>query len=156
MRALAKLLGWLLVAGAAFFLAVAVYTGVGHDPERATAVVGLVIFAVLAAVPGAALIVFVHRAENGARMRRELLGFVRSRPAFTVDEAAQEFGLAAGAMERRLVALIADEGLDLVFDPRQRRYAQPGAAQPARCAWCERALRAGEQRCPNCGAIVTA
>lgn len=163
MPTLFKVLGWLLlVPGGLFLLLSPVPT---LDENNMSATFGLIFMGGLLAGPGGLLLRAGIRRQREADLQDQMVGFVRSHEAFTIEEFAAHLGKTPAEAEALLHRDIARYQLPLIMHRASRRYMRldrlSRAAQVAeRCQACggqldRQVLFEGEQlNCPYCGTLV--
>lgn len=162
MPTLLKVLGWLLLIPGALSLVmipIAAFQGNG------SAAAGLVFFAGMFGGPGGLLLRAGLARQRDTALQEQMIGFVRSRDAFSIDELAAHIRKPAGEAQQRLTADIARYHLPLVMHRASGRYLRldrlaPSAQVAEFCQSCGGSLGnqivfAGERlTCPYCGTLV--
>ncbi len=125
MRKVGSILGWLLLAVAAFWLIFTVVFGlllaVGHenDPDPAF---GGILLTVMFGVPGGILRWRIRTARKREQFEAEFRGYLMSLDAFTAGELAAKIGRTEMETSGLIARAIADEGLDLVYHRKDGKY----------------------------------
>lgn len=165
MSTLLKVLGWLLLILGALFLLMVPFAMFDADAD-AGAVPGLILIAGFFGAPGALVLRTITKRDAEQALQDQMVGFVRSRDAFNIDELGAHIGKTPGEAQTLLHRDIARYHLPLVLHRASGRYLRldrlSQSAQVAeRCQSCGGALGnqvvfEGEQLdCPYCGVRVS-
>jgi predicted RNA-binding Zn-ribbon protein involved in translation (DUF1610 family) len=160
---LLKVLGWLMLVPGGLFLLLSPVPALDENNTSATA--GLILLGGLLAGPGGLLLRAGMMRQREQALQDQMVGFVRSHEAFTIEEFAAHLGKTPAEAQTLLHRDIAKYQLPLVMHRASRRYMRldrlSRAAQVAeRCQACggqldRQVLFEGEQlTCPYCGTLV--
>jgi hypothetical protein len=160
---LLKVLGWLLLIPGGLFLLLSPVAAI--DKNDLGAMAGLILMGGFLAGPGGLLLRAGITRQRESELQDQMVGFVRSHEAFTIDELARHLGKTPAEAQTLLHRDIAKYQLPLVMHRASRRYMRldrlSRAAQVAeRCQACggqldRQVLLEGEQlNCPYCGTLV--
>ena len=162
MTALLKVLGWLLLVPGGLFVLMIPFMLLDGDQGAA---IGAVFVGGLFGIPGGLLLRAGLSRHRDERLQRQMVGFVRSHDAFSINELAAHIGKSPAEAQALLTNDIARYHLPLLMHRPSGRYLRldrlSHAAQIAdRCQSCGGSLGgqivfAGEQlTCPYCSSRV--
>lgn len=144
-------LGWIGTVLGACSLLLCIVVLVERDPKHAGAPAGFLMFGVLFGVPGVTTLWRLHRQRQEEAFRGQLLGYVKSLDAFTVEELARKIGRTELEAEGLVAGLIQGgegaPGVDLVFHRKSRQYMHRKRLHQSHHVF---------SRCPTCGAALGA
>lgn len=151
--------GKILLGLACFFVVGALLTLFDHDPDANDAVLGFIMFASMAGIPGWILCRRANRKQSA--IAQQLQGFIRSRDSFSMAELANAIGLEENIARRKVLSMIQDHSLDLVFDSDTERYMRRDKLAALKvvesCGSCGSMIAMSKQaehqlvNCPYCG-----
>ncbi len=162
MPKLLKVFGWLLLVPGALLLLMVPFAALDGDSDAA---IGLVLLGGLLAAPGALVSSAAIRRQRESDLQAQMVGFVRTHDAFSINELAAHVGKTPAEAQALLNRDIARYRLPLVMHRASGRYLRldrlSQTAQVAeRCQSCGGSLGCqvvfeGEHlRCPYCGTEV--
>ena len=166
MPTLLKIAGVLLLIPAAVFLIALPFAFFDADPDGQGAIAGLIMLGAMFGIPGWLLFRGGAKRAEAAELETQMVGFVRSRDAFSIDELAAHIGKTPAEAQTLLHRDIARYHLPLVLHTQSGRYLRldrlSRRVQVAeRCQSCGGSLGSqvvfeGEHlTCPYCGAHVS-
>jgi len=144
---------------ALFFVVGALLTLFDNDPDSSDATLGFIMFAALAGIPGW---IFCRRANRKqSALVQQLQGFIRSRDSFSMAELANAIDLDEQVARKKVLTMIQNHSLDLVFDSDTERYMHRDKLAALKviesCSSCGSKIAASKQaehqlvNCPYCG-----
>ncbi|PWQ92832.1 hypothetical protein [Leucothrix pacifica] len=144
---------------ALFFVVGALLTLFDNDSDSSDATLGFIMFAALAGIPGW---IFCRRANRKqSALVQQLQGFIRSRDSFSMAELANAIDLDEQVARKKVLTMIQNQSLDLVFDTDTERYMRRDKLAALKviesCGSCGSQIAASRQaehqlvNCPYCG-----
>lgn len=151
--------GKVLLGLALFFIIGALLTLFDNDPKASSAMLGFLMFATFAGIPGWILCRRANRKQNA--IVQQLQGFIRSRDSFSMAELAGAVGLKEQTAREKVLTMIQNDSLDLVFDSDTGRYMRRDKLASLKmienCGSCGSEIAMSKQaehqlvNCPYCG-----
>ena len=151
--------GKILLGAALFFVVCGVLTLFDSDPDILDAQLGFLMFASLTGIPGFILCRRANRQQQA--LSTQIQGFIQSRDSFSIQELANATNLDVSAARKKLLSLIQQDSLDLVFDSDTLKYTRRDKVTSLKviehCHSCGNKIAASKNaehqwvNCPYCG-----